>query len=167
VSGLRFAGSPQEVGFGLLALDDPKAFQAWVGLSIALSRVGRARGIASNLPIRFAHFPPAGSGDFALLRNAFGVSGRSLLGGPPEVSRFGCLRFRVDFWRFRKFASRTGQPPIPALSPFRTNHRKGERRRKIGGSSVARVLEWDLDFWRWMIRKPFRLGLVGRVSLPG
>ncbi len=24
-----------------------------------------------------------------------------------------------------------------------------------------------VDFWRWLIRKPFRLGLVSRVSLPG
>jgi hypothetical protein len=38
---------------------------------------GRTRtGIASNLPIRFAHFPSAGSGDFAWFRNAVGVFGR-------------------------------------------------------------------------------------------
>jgi hypothetical protein len=40
-------------GFGLLALGDPRGFQAWVGWSVAVTRVGRGRSPRSTpRPVR-------------------------------------------------------------------------------------------------------------------
>ncbi len=49
------------------------------------------------------------------------------------------------------FAALKGEPPVATLGL---------------GSYVFRS-GGDLDFWRWLIRKPFRLGLGCRLPLPG
>ncbi len=82
------------------------------------------------------------------------------------------LEFRVlECWSFEwtlgvdSSSLREGVNPLSL--PFPPFARGIEKWQGYGEFLDGRVLEGLLTFWRWLIRKPFRLGLVCRLPLPG
>jgi hypothetical protein len=85
------------------------------------------------------------------------------------------LEFRVlECWSFEwtfgvgGSSLRERVDPLLGGSPY-AGFRENRRVVTLG---LDRLLDWlsvpgGLDFWRWLIRKPFRLGLVDGLPLPG